>query len=279
MLVDSVYVPRKEQGLIKDLTYYDLFNYLKNWSLEQEKVLASDVFNKDWLSKFSKAQSQFLKDSTQYERYIDSNRYTNYLELSFLKVFKKEGWLGTERVAEILITPKNHNSIRAVSGYLFIMDKNKIEKKQELIGGLDGSAFFSFKGYTNSNAVTEAGEITNNYRLLEFIDIPKEIILQKYEVDFKVTDLIVEDRYVDVSFEKVPNPYIMYRRDKSEGYKEYFIQSEIDSNFKSRANYARELLSSSFESKYEKEHAFYKIGSARINEKLQALIIKSEINQ
>ncbi|MGJ1206384.1 hypothetical protein [Sphingobacterium lactis] len=256
-LVDSSYVPAQKQAIIKNISYSRLIKFMRYAAEAQKKLLNQESFNKDWQSKYGQSFLKFQKDSLKYEAYIDSNSYHKFLKLDFVKVYEKENWLGSDRIAQIAITPLNGNMIRAVSGYLIFDEKSK-ENEEPLTGVINGNAFFSFKGLASTLINIEAQEVLPSHNLSAFIDLPKEIVEQKFEVKFEVAELIVKDRYIDVTLEKVPIEFIMFKKSNySEQNKNFFIIKTIDSTYLPKPQYANNRLKKDFIKKFKEEYEFF----------------------
>ncbi|MGM1429991.1 hypothetical protein ACS126_12090 [Sphingobacterium lactis] len=147
--------------------------------------------------------------------------------------------------------------IRAVSGFLIFDEKSK-ENEEPLTGAINGNAFFSFKGLASTLINIEAQEVLPAHNLSPFIDLPKEIVEQKFEAKFEVAELIVKDRYIDVTLEKVPVEFIMFKKSNySEQNKNFFIIKTIDSTYLPKPQYANSRLKKDFIKKFKEEYEFF----------------------
>src|SRR5690606_473171 len=131
----------------------------------------------------------------------------NFVDFELLKIHQKKSWILNSNYAEILIKPKNGHGIRKVDGYVIIIPKDEEEEDTDSFKAFKyTSALFSYQGYSKKNIKEDAFEFSNvsGKTLNPFIDIPVDIIKQEYNIVFSVHELIIDDKYIDVSLEKVP---------------------------------------------------------------------------
>ncbi|MCI0922275.1 hypothetical protein, partial [Sphingobacterium rhinopitheci] len=196
LLVDTVY-KKNNINEIKPIKYSDL--YIINQTFNRErKALSNDQNLSNWLLEYEKDIKQFDIDSFKYTDYINQNDYNNYLSIEPFRVYEKADWLGVNiPTLDMNIEPLDNNKIRKIVGFVSLVEKG--QKEDIFSYSYSNGAFFSNSDTFQKNFKLIAQDHSSgNSGLSNVINLPIEVIKQKYNFHFKITDLVVNDKYVDV---------------------------------------------------------------------------------
>jgi len=242
-----------------------LFDYDKYRREEFEKLKVSEEVKKDWENNFGSDEAKFNSDSVQYKNYILKNDYYNFLEIDVLKVSEEMVWFSRYTKVNLLVKPKNGVGIRKLSGYVHFLEKNEeLDSLSNFSIVHKKKAYFSFSGYTKKEFNISASHYQNDLTSIE--DLPAEIIKQKYKIRFRVNELVIDDGYVDVKFDSVPNTMKEVFIGKYPYYKSHYIKENINSNFKEFIFFVSDSASQLASKKFLLESDFYKTGSEKYYE-------------
>jgi hypothetical protein len=229
--VDSIYFSKTNFPQYSSLTYSDLFNYFDFFEKENKNLNESEDLKKLWENKFGGDIQKFKEDSIKFHNYILENDYHNFLEIEVQKVSRKTSWLNSYTSVDLTFKPKRNIGIRKISGYVTFLSKTEKFDSLDVSAVIIGeSAFFGFSGF--SKGVFNGSTIKSIKDLSYLEDLTVDLIKQKYKIHFLVTDLVVEDRFIDTDFEEVPYEMKEVLRAEYKFYKEFYISEHINSNFK-----------------------------------------------
>ncbi len=257
LLVDSVYLRGNNKTLIAGLTYSDLFNFQREFKHRYDNLKTDTDIKKHWDKSFGKTYEQFIRDSIEFRNYIKRNSYKPYVELEFIKAYERERWIGTELVAEIKATPINGNVVCSIKGYLVF--KPKGEQFQEGVGISLGDAYFTERYPYTESFIIEANDYTKE-QLRNYINLPKFIIDQKYDTYFNLSELILLDRYVDVSLDSIPENFKRLLEYPNAYKADFYIKEELDSNYNSISDLITSKIRIEMKKKYAVVFDFYDYG-------------------
>jgi hypothetical protein len=229
--VDSIYFSKTNFPQYSSLTYSDLFNYFDFFEEEYKNLNESEEVKYLWEKKFASDIQKFKEDSIKYHNYILENDYHNFVDIEVQKVSKKTSWLDYYTSVYLIFKPKNNIGIRKISGNVVFIPKTEKFDSLDVAATIIGkSAYFGFSGFSKGVFYSSTIKSIANLSYLE--DLTVDLIKQKYNVHFLITDLVIEDRFIDTDFEEVPIEMKEVLRAEYKFYKEFYISEHINSNFK-----------------------------------------------
>lgn len=229
--VDSIYFSKTNFPQYSSLTYSDLFNYFDFFEEEYKKLNESEEVKKFWEKKFASDIKKFKEDSIKYHNYILENDYHNFLEIEVQKVSRKTSWLNSYTSVYLIFKPKNNIGIRKIYGYVTFLPKTEKFDSLDVAASIIGeSAFFGFSGFSKGVFYSSSLETHKNLSYLE--DLTIDLIKQKYKIHFLVTDLVIDNKFIDTDFEEVPYEMKEVLKGKYSFYSSTYIANHINSNFK-----------------------------------------------
>lgn len=270
MLADSIFISKKESPEFADLDYSEVFDFENTRKTEFLKIKDSQALKDRWESFYKNDLEKFKIDSIKYLNYIKENDYHNFLEIEVRKVYEKRVWVNSYTYVDLLIKPKNNFGIRKITGYVYFLPKEEKFDSLEVImlSRHKENAFFSFSGYKKNQFNEEALDSQNN--LDKILDLPVDLIRQKYNIHFSLSDLVIDDKFIDSDFSEVPNEMIQVFQGKYSFYDEYYIKRYINQEFK---NFTQFVYDSAFQkAKIESPLVgkFFEIGNQKYSEKEKA---------
>lgn len=258
-LIDSSFSGSIAKTEFSSLTYREVFDYLNDFKNEEQLILNNSKNLSEWREKYKSSLNKFDKDSINFSTYIKNNNWEDFITINLLSIVSEKDWMGLDRFyANLSITGKNSNVVRKVSGYLYfenVGDKPKTENEY-----MQESSIFSYTGNPKGSLLVKGFDI-DNYRndetnLRELVNIPVEIIKQKYNIRFSLQYLIINNKYIDVKFEKIPYYASKYLTTKDEYYKTQYILS-FDPNYEEYIIYVKQIVNEKLESKHHLAKQFY----------------------
>lgn len=259
-LVDSVYKINDINLEYAHLTYSSFYDLAKKLKYKKEELSSDSSFIQDWNNKHKNDLMKFEQDSIRYEKYIEKNHYSNFLDFELLQIFEQETWLLNENYAEILIKPKNGHGVRRVAGSVKIVPKD-MEGEVGRYNYEYADANFSYRGFTKKNVKVTGVDGRFKESLSSFLNIPINIIKQKYNIAFYVDELVIDDQYVDVKLDSVPYLMRYFIKDGDEyGRKELYIQDHINKDFISLKSFIIDQAVAKLAKEYKSELDFYTKG-------------------
>lgn len=103
------------------------------------------------------------------------------------------------------------------------------------------------------------GNTLNKLDLVAFL--PVSTVLQKYNLDFRIHELVMNNRFVDAKLDSVPYFLKLYLDEKRSNHKVSYIRTEIDTTYWPSEQYAYFKINDSISQYHEKTMAFYKDAS------------------
>lgn len=259
LLTDSVFVPKGEFTKYKDLQYYSFWELEKASRKRYQELEIDENINTEWINLFGKDIKKFQEDSIKYFNHIKENYYKNFVEFEPIEVYRKKDWISFNTYVTLKVIPKNNNTIRRIMGDVYFLPKiTEYDTLSSLLLPSRKSAFFTYNGNSKNDFSINARNTSNE--LIDVIDLPIEIIKQKYNIEFYLSELVISDKYIDVGFEKVPYSMKRYYSSLSSFDKEYYINEEINKSYKSKRNYISDLINSELKPVYKLEYDFYEKG-------------------
>jgi hypothetical protein len=263
--VDSIYFSKTNFPQYSSLTYSDLFNYINFFEEEYKKLNESEEVKKLWEKKFENDIQKFNEDSIKYHNYILENDYHNFVDIEVQKVSKKTSWLNSYTSVDLIFKPNRNIGIRKISGYVvFIPKTEKFDSLDVAATSIGKSAYFGFSGFSKGVFYSSTIESIANLSYLE--DLTIDLIKQKYNVNFRVIDLVIEDKFIDTDFEEVPWEMKEVLRAKYNFYKEFYISKYINSNFKAFPIFSNDSAFNIAKNKFPIEVDFFTNGEDKYSE-------------
>jgi len=264
-LADSVFISVKVSPQFSSLEYVSLFEFEKKNEDEFQRLKDSESVGKKWFETFGRDLEKFKSDLIKFKNHILENDYHNFLEIDVLKVSELESFVSRYTNVELLIRPKNGVGIRKVSGRVYFLPKTeKFDSLETYLNRLDRGAYFSYSGYKKSEFKDNAMDTQRNLSELE--DLPIELIKEKFNIHFSISELVTDDKFVDSSFEEVPREMIQVIKGEFSFYEETYITKYINSNFKNLNQFISDSAFQNVKSIYPLEAQFFEIGAQKYSE-------------
>lgn len=258
-LADSVFIPKESFFEYQEIQYSSLWQYEKDSEKTYQDLIKDEKSRVEWENLFSSDLERFDRDSIKYINYIKENYYKNFVEIEPQKIYEQLDWTSFNTYVTLIFTPKNGNTIRKFSGTVhFVPIETEYDTLSRLLNSSRMYAHFFYKGNSKNNFQHYAS--TSSKELNKIEGLPMDIIKQKYNIVFYPIELVIEDRFIDVSFEEIPNDIRSYLLDDLNFYKESYIKQNINKEYFDFYNYIWNKVSEEMNLKYPLESKFIKEG-------------------
>lgn len=258
---DTIYNPIDSFPQFLKLEYGTL------WELEKEMSKRIDELENDfkrkeeWDNQFLNDIEKFRLDSIKFRNLIRENYYKNFVRIEVKGVETKIEWGNTMVYVPLEFTPINNNIIRKIGGSLsFVPIGDKYDTLSFAGNTSKLAAFFSFTGNTKGKFKNTASTVSKEFYGIE--GLPIEIIQQKYNIVFHPTELVIEDRFVDVSMSEIPYIFRRYLETNDSFDKEFYIKEYLNKDYKSYKTFVDDLVTTEMRNKFPLEVEFYLEGWA-----------------
>ncbi|EKB47288.1 hypothetical protein [Cecembia lonarensis] len=257
-LSDSVFISKSNFPQFSSLQYYELYNSQKEYNENVKKLFTDQNVRKKWLEFFGRDLEKLKSDSLKFLNYIKENDYRKFVDIEPLKVYKIQPLGQVHYFIDLSIKPKNGLGIRKLMGNVYILPKSEIFDSLKINSIFYNEAFFSFTGYEKNKFILSARNSNGDF--YRFSDIPVEVISQEYNFHFKITDLVVDDKFIDPSFKNIPNSMKEILRGEYEFYRINYIKDYINGNFKNYNQFIYDSASHIDKLRFPLEHQFFNEG-------------------
>ena len=235
LFLDSVLIKEKGEEFLNKYTYREVFDFYHQKNKITKEILSIPNLKSEWLNEYGKIEEKFKKDSIYYTNYLKENDHRQYVDFEFLSADNTKERIYNRISVKIKIKPVNNAFIRKCDVWIYINEKTNTEDLNVFLP----AAFVFFSGATSTEKIITGYENSSNDRnLREIIGLPVDIILQKYKIEFAPTELIANEKYIDVAFEKVPHSFRELLKNPKLFDKNYYIFKEIDKNYRDLYQFA-----------------------------------------
>jgi hypothetical protein len=263
-LADSVFISKSVSPQYSSLEYSDFFDFYEKGNKEIMDLKESEATKELWIKKYGLDIEKFRQDSIKFHEYILENDYHNFLDIELLKIYEKRIWVSRYTYLDFMFKPKNGVGIRKIAGYIYFFPKSeKYDSLSITQQEPKKAAFFSFTGY-NKKDFKYSGS-SNGYELSDLEGIPVEILMQKYDLRYRIHELVIDDKFIDSRFDSVPYSMKEVFIGKYPFYKEFYIQEFVNPNFKEFSRFVSDSAFNTTSVNFPLVSEFLRSGSDKYN--------------